>query len=254
MNIQLIRNATLRVEYAGKTFLVDPFLADKGAYPPFPNSARQDQNNPLIELPISLDAVLSGIDAVILTHLHMDHYDQVAKEVLPKDIKLFVQDDADKSTIENDGFTNVEVLSETTTFQGISLVKTKGEHGRGEILNIAGNVCGIVFKHDAEQTLYVAGDTVWYDEVEKTIQQHSPSIIVVNAGDNQFLQGGSLIMNEEDVYALHQATPEATIIAVHMEAVNHWNLSRDDLKDYARVHGFADKLIVPEDGEAIRTN
>ncbi len=48
MNIQQIRNATLVVQYAGKKFLIDPFLADKGTYPPFPNSLRQEQNNPLL--------------------------------------------------------------------------------------------------------------------------------------------------------------------------------------------------------------
>ena len=31
MKIQQIRNATLRIEYAGKTFLTDPWLMDKGA-------------------------------------------------------------------------------------------------------------------------------------------------------------------------------------------------------------------------------
>ena len=30
MNIQQIRNATLRITYAGKTFLIDPWLAGKG--------------------------------------------------------------------------------------------------------------------------------------------------------------------------------------------------------------------------------
>ncbi|HSJ39224.1 MAG TPA: MBL fold metallo-hydrolase, partial [Planococcus sp. (in: firmicutes)] len=41
MRIQLIRNATIKIEYGGKKFLIDPFLGEKGAYPPFSNSARQ---------------------------------------------------------------------------------------------------------------------------------------------------------------------------------------------------------------------
>ena len=250
MHVQLIRNATLRVEYAGKTFLIDPFLGEKGAYPPFPNSERQDAN-PLADLPIAIDDILTGIDAVILTHLHLDHYDEVAKQVLPKAIPLFVQNEDDLTVIEGDGFTNVTVLSDTTAFEGIRLTKTAGEHGRGPILEMAGLVCGVVFTHPSEQTLYVAGDTVWYDEVGKTIQAHQPAVIVVNAGDNQFVEGGSLVMNEEDVRHVHEAAPAATIIAVHMEAVNHWKLSRPDLRAYAASHSFADQLIVPEDGETI---
>ena len=34
-----VRNATLRVDYGGVRFLVDPMLADKGAYPGFEGTA-----------------------------------------------------------------------------------------------------------------------------------------------------------------------------------------------------------------------
>ena len=34
-SVQLIRNATVKVKYNGVTFLVDPMLAPKGAYPGF---------------------------------------------------------------------------------------------------------------------------------------------------------------------------------------------------------------------------
>jgi L-ascorbate metabolism protein UlaG (beta-lactamase superfamily) len=84
MNIQQIRNATLAVQYAGKKFLIDPFLAEKGTYPPFPNSLRQDQKNPLVSLPSSINDIIDNVDAVIVTHLHLDHFDDAAKDVLPK--------------------------------------------------------------------------------------------------------------------------------------------------------------------------
>ena len=79
MNIHQIRNATIVVEYAGKKFLIDPMLAEKGTYPPFPNSPRQDQNNPLVSLPTSIDNIIKDIDAVIVTHLHYDHWDVTVK-------------------------------------------------------------------------------------------------------------------------------------------------------------------------------
>jgi len=252
MNIHHIRNATVVVDYAGKKFLIDPFLSEKGTLPPFPHSARQDQNNPLVSLPVSIEEVITDVDAVIVTHTHLDHWDDVAKDVLPKNIKLFTQNEEDKTEIEGAGFTNIEVLQENTVFEDLQLIKTKGEHGRGEILKMAGHVCGVVFKHEDEKTLYVAGDTVWYEEVQKTIDAHNPEVIVVNAGDNQFLQGGSLVMNKEDVYEVHKASPEATIIAVHMEAVNHWTLSREELKNFAEEKGMSSIVLVPNDGESYK--
>ena len=161
MNIKQIRNATLTIEYAGKKFLIDPVFADKGTYPPFPNSLRQDENNPLVDLPVTIKELID-VDAVIVTHTHLDHIDDVAKESLPKDIKIFVQDKHDYNEMRECEFNNIEILSENTQFHNIKLIKTLGQHGRGKILESIGNVCGVVFKSDNEKTLYLAGDTVWY--------------------------------------------------------------------------------------------
>ena len=250
MKINQIRNATILVEYANKKFLIDPMLAEKGTYPPFPNSPRQDQNNPLVSLPTPVENIIEGIDAVIVTHLHLDHFDEAAQRILPKDIKMFVQNEEDATEVKNAGFQNVEVLQEDTVFEGIQLIKTKGEHGRGEILKLAGLVCGVIFKHQSEKTLYVAGDTVWYGAVQDVIETHKPEIIVVNAGDNQFLVGGSLVMEKEDVFEVYKAAPNAKIISVHMEAVNHWTLSREELKNFINEKGILSNVLVPDDGES----
>ncbi|MEC1069934.1 MBL fold metallo-hydrolase [Priestia megaterium] len=249
MKITHIRNATLIVEYGGKTFLIDPMLAEKGTYPPFPNSIRQDQNNPLVNLPISVEEIIDGVDALILTHLHLDHFDDAAKQALPKDIKTFVQNEEDAAVVKEAGFKNVEVLTQNTVFKDIQLIKTKGEHGRGEILKRTGLVCGVVFKHKSEKTLYVAGDTVWYSAVEEEINTHQPDVIVVNGGDNQFLEGGSLVMGKKDIYEVHKAAPRAMILSVHMEAVNHWTLSREELKSFINEKAMASYVFVPDDGE-----
>ncbi|MGM0883506.1 MAG: MBL fold metallo-hydrolase [Bacillota bacterium] len=249
MKVTQIRNATLVVEYAGKKFLIDPFLADKGTYPPFPNSLRQDQFNPLVNLPTSLDNIID-VDAVIVTHLHLDHFDDAAKEVLPKDIKMFVQNEEDANEVSNAGFQNVEVLQEDTVYEDIQLIKTKGEHGRGEILKIAGNVCGVVFNHPNEKTVYVAGDTVWYEAIQEVIDTQKPEIIVVNGGDNQFYEGGSLMMGKDDIYEVYKGAPKAKIIVSHMEAVNHWTLSRNELKSFIHEKGISSNVLVPDDGES----
>jgi L-ascorbate metabolism protein UlaG (beta-lactamase superfamily) len=250
MKIQLIRNAIIVVEYAGKKFLIDPMLAEQGTYPPFPNAPRQDQNNPLVGLPTSIEKIIRNTDAVIVIHLHIDHWDDAAKKALPKDIKMFAQNEEDAAEIQSAGFQNVGVLQEDTVFDGIQLIKTKGQHGRGEILKRLGLISGIVFKHPTEKTSYIAGDTVWYDAVQRVIDMHAPDIIVVNAGDNQFFEGGSLVMGKDDFYEVHKAAPNAKIIAVHMEAVNHWALSREELKGFVNEKEIMSNVLVPDDGDS----
>lgn len=250
MKVRLIRNATLVVEYAGKTFLIDPFLAEKGTLPPFPAFTKNEQYNPLVQLPVSLDDLIKDVEAVIVTHLHYDHFDEAAKEVLPKNVKMFVQNEEDAAEIKKAGFQDIEVLSDRTSFEGIQLLKTKGEHGRGEVLHLTGAVCGVVFKHPDEKTLYVAGDTVWYEDVLDEIETHQPEVIVVNGGDVKLAEGGSLIMGKDDIYEVHKAAPNAVIVSVHMEAVNHWTLSRAELKSFLNEKGITSNVFVPDDGES----
>ncbi|MBU3177570.1 MBL fold metallo-hydrolase [Clostridium estertheticum] len=182
-------------------------------------------------MPISIDEIIN-VDAVIVTHLHLDHFDDAAKESLPKDIKMFVQNEEDAKEVRNAGFQNVDVLQENTVFENVQLIKTKGEHGRGELLKVAGEVCGVIFKHPKEKSLYLAGDTVWYKAVKEVIETYIPEVIVVNGGDNQLLMGGSLIMGKNDIYGVHKAATNAKIIVSHMEAMNHWTLSREELKSF----------------------
>ena len=85
MKIQQIRNAMVRIRYAGKTFLTDPWLAPRGSmgtfrdYPMFRcRPERLDLPLPLCDLPMPVADILTGVDAYIVTHVHPDHIDMAA--------------------------------------------------------------------------------------------------------------------------------------------------------------------------------
>ena len=254
MKLTQIRNATLKVEYAGKKFLIDPMLSKKGAFPGFPGTINSHIANPTVDLPLPLSEILD-VDAVHVTHTHQDHWDDAAKEAIPKDMPIFTQNARDQWDIQMSWFRNTWVLEERNDFGGITLNKTPGQHGRGEILeglmgDILGNVCGIVFTHPREKTLYIAGDTVWYQGVEQNLKQYKPDVMVLNSGDAKVLPNESIIMGKEDVYEAYKAAPLATIIASHMGAVNHASLSREDLRAFIVDHRMNSRVLVPEDGES----
>lgn len=258
VQLQQIRNATVKVTYADTTFLIDPMLSKKGTYPGFEGTYRSELRNPLVDLPMSVEAVLDGIDAVIVTHTHLDHWDDAAQELLPKDIPLYTQHQADADMIRSQGFTDVRVLSYKAEFGGVTLSKTGGQHGTDEmyalpeVATFLGDAMGVVFQAPGHKTLYLVGDTIWRDEVDQALADYQPQVIVLNAG-YALLNGfdGSIIMGQDDVLRAVQAAPEATIVATHMDAINHMALSRDALKSYVEEHSIQDQVEIPEDGASI---
>lgn len=249
MDIQQIRNATLVITYANQVLLIDPFLGDKGSSPPFgqtPNAVA----NPLVDLPVDVNTLLDP-DAIFVTHLHADHFDDAAKQLLPKHLPLYAQQEEDAQQIREAGFTNVSSFDSGVTIGDIQIHRTGGRHGVGEIGERMGRVSGLVLTHPDEPTLYIAGDTIWCDEVAHAIEQHTPDIIVVNSGAAQFLTGEPITMSQRDLLAVHEAAAEATIVVSHLESVNHCLLRRDMIADFLAAFHLSAHFLIPDDGETM---
>jgi L-ascorbate metabolism protein UlaG (beta-lactamase superfamily) len=218
------------------TFLVDPLFASPGEQPPVEDTPN-DRKNPLVPMP-SIDM---SYDAVVVTHRHFDHFDEAAKEILNADIPLFCQPD-EKDDFLSEGFTDVRPVDNELSFNDIAIHRTPGQHGHGQLAEEMAPVSGFIF--DAGETLYLGGDTIWYEGVEQTIAQFEPDVAVLNGGEARFNQGAPITMGVEDVNAVRDAT-DAHIVVVHMEAINHCLLSRDELRSET------ENVCVPEDGEQI---
>ncbi len=110
---------------------------------------------------------------------------------------------------------------------------------------------GFVISAPGEPTLYVAGDTVWCDEVAAALAEHEPDVVVVNAGGARFTSGDPITMDADDVVAVAAAAPAARVVAVHMEAINHCLETRSDLHRRLRAEGLGSRVTVPEDGALV---
>lgn len=259
VQIQQIRNATAKINYAGKTFLLDPFLAKKGRYPGFEGTFNSQLRNPMVELPMPVKTIMSGVDAVIVSHTHLDHWDGGDHQFIPKAIPLFVQHEDDAKLIRGQGFTNVRILGENTVFEGVQLSKTGGQHGTDDmyakkpVAEALGKAMGIVFQAPGAKTVYVMGDTVWRTDVDQALAKFKPDVILMNAGDARMIGfTGSIIMGKDDVLRAYQLMPKATIIATHMDAINHMTLSRKELKEHVKQHGIQDRVRIPADGDILK--
>jgi L-ascorbate metabolism protein UlaG (beta-lactamase superfamily) len=247
MRLQLVRHATLLLDYGGMKILVDPMLSDAGAMSAIQNSPRP-RANPLVPLPFPVEQVLDGVQLVLVTHTHRDHWDDAAIQLVPKDLPLLCQPE-DLQKMEAVHFVNASAVHDMKYWSHICVTRTPAQHGTGEIARAMAPSSGYVLSSEGEPTIYITGDTIWYDQVAETIKEHSPHTIVVNAGAAQFLHGDPITMTAGDVVRVCRAAPNAKVIAVHMEAINHCLLTRAELAQQA--HTAGGNLIIPGDGEGV---
>jgi L-ascorbate metabolism protein UlaG (beta-lactamase superfamily) len=219
--LTLVRHATLLLETSVGRVLVDPMLRAAGTTPPIENTPNP-KRNPLVELPVPADEVVRDVDLCIVTHLHGDHFD----DLLPREIPILTQPES-ADELRRRGYPDV-----ATTHPSIAM--TRGRHGSEALGPVSGWVV---------DGIYVAGDTVWCDDVAHALEEHHPRAIVVNGGGAHFLGGEPIVMDVDDVRRVREAT-EAEVVVVHLEAINHCIEPRS-------AYRAIDGVRVPDDGEGI---
>ncbi|AHG72706.1 Beta-lactamase fold protein [Mannheimia sp. USDA-ARS-USMARC-1261] len=259
ISYQHIRNATAKITYGNATFLVDPYLAEKGKYAGFAGTKNSEQRNPMIDLAEPVENILKGIDAVIVTHTHDDHWDEVAQKLIDKNLPIFVQDANDAKIIRAQGFKDVRVVGKNTEFKQVKLSKTGGQHGTDAMYSnpalaeLLGNAMGVVFKSENEKTLYIVGDTIWNEQVEMALNQYKPEVIVMNTGHAELGNSSdSIIMGTADVAKMAKIMPNSSIITVHMDSVNHATTSKSDMKAFIKGADFEKRVYVPNESEVLK--
>ncbi len=257
MTIQFIRNATIKIWYGGKCFLIDPYFAPKFSQPSFAGKSA----NPLIDLPQSVNDILTGVDYILISHLHPDHFDETARQLLPKNIPVFCQP-PDEGTIRDAGFQHVQAIHESIYLNNIMIHRTDGRHGEGTIEKVLGVVSGFVFQHQHEKTLYWAGDTIWCEQVQEAIFDFSPEVIVCHAGGNRFFKENSIfgeafqgdsapvVMDIDQVIELCYFAIQSKVVATHIGALDHETVTRKDLAKISQKQGIPpSRLAIPVEGQ-----
>lgn len=248
MNIQLIRSATLKFYFDTCTILIDPCFAPKFSIYSYAGISK----NPLIELPFPVEKILGDIDAVIVSHLHSDHFDSVARQSIKKDTLLLCQPD-DEGKIREFGFTNVKPIYGSEVLEGIVIGRFYGQHGYGDVLQDMGIVSGFSFKAVNTPTICWLGDTVLTSATVEFLKKELPDIVITHSsgavwGKNRV----KIVLDEAQTVQICELLPDSTIIATHMDSLDHGTVSREQLRAYANKCSIRpDRLLIPKDGEVL---
>lgn len=247
MQIRLIRNATLRITYNNRVFITDPYLAPKYSQEPLIGKSR----NPLVDLPCPPEEVLAGIEMALISHLHPDHFDSLAQQLLPKNLELFCQP-GDEHQIKEAGFSNIMPVDGSVNWHGMRITRTSGQHGNEVWAQRMGSVAGFILRAENEPTIYWAGDTIWYEALEQLVLETNPDIIITHSSGASFEAGNPIIMDGKQTMEVCRTAPQSIVIAIHMETFDFDTVSRKDLRAIAEAEGIkAEQLLIPADGETL---
>jgi len=249
VQLTLVRNATLQLDVAAGTVLVDPMLNPRDAVPAVEDTAPAVRN-PLVDLPCSAESLAGAADAVLVTHLHNDHFDDAARRLLSRAVSIFCQP-TDAERLRADGFAQVSAVDDLAeVLPGLTARRVPARHTLDVHVEALGQGSGYVLT-GAGPITYVAGDCVFSPELVQALDDHRPDVVVLNGGAARFLTGPPISMTAEDIILAARHAPDAHMVVVHLEALNHCPMTREELRRHLRAAGLSDRVSVPEDGQRL---
>jgi L-ascorbate metabolism protein UlaG (beta-lactamase superfamily) len=235
------------IEWSGLRFLTDPTFDPAGsAYPTSEYTLRKTMG-PAIDA-----SAIGPIDAVLLSHdHHFDNLDRAGRALLASArAVLTTQVGATRVGSNASGLAAWE-QREMRSPEGTMLrvTATPARHGpaggdRGPVIGFA------LTREDAPGTVYVSGDTVWYDGVREVSERFDVRVALLFCGRARVRVAGEndLTMSADDAVRAAQAMARATIVPLHYEGWEHFTQSRADLERAFAKAGLSERLAWPAAG------
>ena len=130
---------------------------------------------------------------------------------------------------------------------------TPARHGPVGIEPISGDVAGFLLGVDAPgDTIYVSGDTVWYEGVAETARRFRPRLAILFTGSAKPRGPFHVTMDNNDAIEAAHAFAPAQIIAIHNDGWAHFTESQADLARAFATFGLEDRLCWLEPGKPVQ--
>jgi L-ascorbate metabolism protein UlaG (beta-lactamase superfamily) len=255
ITVQYIRSATVKINYKNIKILVDPILADKGTEPAILYS--NDIKNPTSHLPFNKKQIIKDIRAVLLTHYHSDHFDAEAERILPRDILIFCQP-GDNKKLKDKGFTNTQVIDSSFNWEGINISRFRASHYKGANGELPFGESSSWFLTTGNESIFITGDAIFDERLKASLHATQPKVIIANTGECQFTKqnpvltpGATMTLTAAELKDITQFLPASTIVAVHMDGINHCSLTKAGLREYITNENLKERIMVPNEGDIL---
>jgi L-ascorbate metabolism protein UlaG (beta-lactamase superfamily) len=250
MKIHHLRSATFILHLGPHRFVIDPMLSRQGVLPGFKVFGGGRRANPLVPLPEGAAEALEDATACLITHCqrkHLDHFDPAGAAWLRQRQLPVYAHQRDVQWLRNQGI-DAQLFGKADL--GLRVEDVPTLHGRGLLGWALGKGTGWFLEYPGEPSLYITGDTVLTNTVERAMRNFQPDVIVAPAGAANFGIGPSILFLLPELVELAKMT-SGRVVWNHLEALDHCPTTRKELAQLMASEGLAERTSIPEDGEVL---
>ncbi len=244
--LTLIGGPTALIEVAGTRLLTDPTFDEPQAYDAGTITLVKQTG------PATDPASLLPIDAVLLSHdHHWDNLDHSGRAFLTHAPRVLTTPaGASRLGGSVEGLKTWEsVVVHGPEKKGVRVTATPARHGPVGIEPVSGDVVGfVVTPEDSSGSIYVSGDTVWYEGVAAIKDKFDIRLAILFTGAAQPRGKFHMTMGSNDAIEFAHAFPQADIVAIHNEGWEHFIESQSELARSFATVGLASRLTSLERG------
>ena len=254
-----VGNATVLLRYAGLTVLTDPNFIHRGEEVGLGYGLSTTRlTDPAMEI-----EDLPALDAVILSHFHGDHFDQVAEERLDRTIPIITNPDA-AGMLNERGFDRTSALetweSHEITRAGATLRVTAmpGKHAPAALSVALPDVMGSLLEfrangssERADLRLYITGDTIFYQGLREIPERHPEiDLALLHLGGTRVM-GVTVTMDADQGLELLQTLKPPLAVPIHYDDYEAFKSPLEDFVAAVRDAGLEGVLRVVRRGESL---
>ena len=259
VSLTFVGNATTLIHWGPFTLLTDPNFLHAGQ--------RAHLGYGLVSKRLREPALqvheLPRLDAVVLSHLHGDHWDRVARRGLDSDVPIITTTHAARRLSGRQGFPRSVGLE---TWQSHTLVEEQstlrvtslpGAHAFGLVGRLLPPVMGSLLEFGdttgaVEQRVYLTGDTLMYDGVREIARRHPDiHLAVVHLGGTTLPGGIVVTMDGEQGAELLDTVRPRIAVPVHVDDYTVFRSPLSAFTDAVRRRGLTGLVRVVDRGETV---
>ncbi|MEU6388029.1 MBL fold metallo-hydrolase [Streptomyces sp. NPDC046939] len=258
VTVEFIGNATMLIRYGDVTLLTDPNFLHRGerAYLGYGLNSKR-----LHEPALGIDDLPADLDAVVLSHLHGDHWDRVTRRGLDRSLPVLTTPHAARRLRHLHRFPRAVAMEtwQSQTVPGreyqVQVTALPGRHAGPVVQRLMPPVMGSLLEFGplggpVALRLYISGDTLPFPPLVAAIARRCPDmdLAVLHLGGTRLPGGLVVTMDGAQGAAFAERLDPRWVMPVHYEEYRAMKSPLADFVDAARARGLGDRLALCERG------